>query len=175
MSLSTKRQYIEGFFRDLENKAMFLNRLFDEKHKAEARLLCCCYIEAFGNGLAGNPSSEYMKQFCTVLMGHGSEPVFSLIHLRLLQSSVPYKNISKKIQIPLRHALNMLPADQVFTAEEISDAIRESVPSEAVQILTSHGGVFERPCGTRRLCVRKRGFLQSAPCAGTTSGIPLDQ
>ncbi len=129
-----KRRTIEAFFDDLEKKACLTDRLFSEGHEDEARLLCCCYIEALGNGL--NPSNPGGAQnFATVLSDHGGEPMLCLIHPRALQNSLPYKSIAPGSRTAVQTFLNKLPANEALTETGLIDAARPELLTDALSFL----------------------------------------
>ena len=109
--VAAKRRFIEDFFENLEKSAELTDRLFSERHEDEARLLCCCYIEALGNGLDPSNGSG-ARSFARVLMDHGGELVLSLIHLRALQDSLPYKSTAPGNKTALEAASDDL--DSIF-------------------------------------------------------------
>src|SRR4051812_46272776 len=103
--LVAKKEFIQAFFDDLEKRIQFTDTLFAEEHRDEARLLCCVYIEALGNGLEGNTLGG-AATFTKVLELYGGEPLLSLIHPKALRESLPYKNASPNDRSTLQRAVN---------------------------------------------------------------------
>src|SRR3990172_8931391 len=106
--LAAKKGFIEAFFEDLRQKAALTDRLFAEHHEDEARLLVCCYIEALGNGLDASTGNG-ARNFVTVLVEHGGDPVLALIHPKLLHTSLPYKSTTPANKVALEGAFAKLP------------------------------------------------------------------
>lgn len=132
--LTAKRRFIEAYFEDLDQKACFTDRLNEKGHKDEALLLCCCYIEAVGNGLAAT-SAGYAENFASVLMEHGGEPVLALIHPRKVKESLPYKSTSPASKAALVGALLTLPTNQTLTADEFLTAMQQLITPDAFEFL----------------------------------------
>ena len=132
--LAANRLAIEAFFEDLEQKALFTDSLYQDGHKDEAQLLCCCYIEACGNGLAAT-STVGAECFTKVLTDHGEEPVLELIHPRAIQESLPYKSTSPASKSSLEGALQKLPTNEVLTSGELLVTMQPLVSPEAFEFL----------------------------------------
>lgn len=81
--LEVKAQAIKDYFDDREAKVAFTRELYKNGRSDEAMILCCVYIESFGTALYW-PLSGARRCFAQVLIEHGGEPEFSLIHPRAL-------------------------------------------------------------------------------------------
>lgn len=131
--LAAKKDFIEAFFEELEKKAALTDRLFAEGHKDEARLLCCCYIEALGTGLDPSDGSG-ARNFASILVDHGAEPVLGLIHPKALRNSLPYKSTAPVNKALLETAFQSLPRDQALTSRQLLHHVQH-LPSETVDFL----------------------------------------
>ncbi len=65
--------YIEAFFKVLNDKVAFLRRLFDSSHQDEAMTLCCVYIDGLGQAIYF-PDKRSSFNFIRALREHGEQP-----------------------------------------------------------------------------------------------------
>jgi len=89
---SAKREFIEAYFSNLEQRIKFTESLYEEqKAEPEALLLCCCYIEGIGNCLYPDETGS-TKTFVRVLREHAGEPFLLSVHPRRLAEALPQKD-----------------------------------------------------------------------------------
>jgi len=116
--LVAKKGFIEAFFEDLDAKIAFTDELHATGHEDEARLLCCTYIEALGNGLSSVQLGG-AASFSNVLEAHGGEPTLALIHPKALKESLPYGSVSPADRVVLQSSIAALPPNEVLTKAEL--------------------------------------------------------
>jgi len=132
--LVVKAGFIRAFFDDLRAKAGFADQLFADGHVDEARLLVCCYIESLGNGL-DIASGHGARNFVQVLVDHGGEPVLTLILPKLLQTSMPYKNVSPPNKAALEAEFARLQANVALTETDLFGALGAGLTLDAISFL----------------------------------------
>ncbi len=132
--LAAKKTFIEAFFDHFRQKAKLTDRLSQEGHDDEARLLVCCYIEALGNALNGITSGG-ARGFVTALVEHGGVPELALVHPRLLQRSMPWKSASKSVRIELEPFFARLASDEALSDDELFAALGSSVKADSIAFL----------------------------------------
>ncbi len=167
--LAAKKDSIQAFFEDLRKKAGLTDRLFNEGHEDEARLLVCCYIEALGNGLSGSTGNG-ARSFVTVLAEHGGDPELALVHPKLLQSSMPWKNTSAANRDVLEAVLATLAPTQALTDDELFAALGSGVPADAL-------GFLRRELWRARLAMVAYSNIRSlgAHWFGSPGGVSFSQ
>ena len=116
--LNTKLFLIESFFEKLERRTQFLSNLFESGHNEEALLLCCCYIEGFGNWLYGKYRPTY--NFVRVLKEYGEVSKFSLILPEFLKTEITEAIRKRNRQVPVEVINILAHADKrLYTEDEI--------------------------------------------------------
>lgn len=129
-----KRKFIEAFFQDLRGRIWLVDRLYAEGHEDEARLLVTCYIEALGNGLAGDTAGG-AENFVRALIKHGGEPSFGLVLPYALLYSLPLKGVSEDAKRNISGVLEKLPSGEALTLEQLADCEITSYPPDAAAFL----------------------------------------
>jgi hypothetical protein len=132
--LIAKKGFIEAFFEDLAKKIAFTDDLYSSGHEDEARLLCCTYIEAIGNGLE-DPSTGAAECFVRVLEQHGGESVLALIHPKALKESLPYKSVAPADKLALDSAIAGLPPNEALTKPELRSLLAPKISGAALSFL----------------------------------------
>ena len=98
----TKLQFIKAFFKEMEQRTAFLHDLFRNRHRDEALLLCCCYIEGIGNYFF-YPDKGSRENFVRILKKYSGNELFWHIHPKQLQRgfadarSSRLRNLGKKL------------------------------------------------------------------------------
>lgn len=92
--LQAKMEFITAFFDDLNNKIIFLNELYNNGRRDEARVLCSCYIDWLASALYW-PEERNNFNFVRILREYGAEEIFSFIHPKMLKASL-LKKTGKK-------------------------------------------------------------------------------
>jgi len=82
-----KLEFIEIFFKDLEDKIAFLNELYTSKRKVEARVLCSCYIDGLASYLYW-PDERSNYNFVRLLKEYCKENIISSIHPKMLKDAL---------------------------------------------------------------------------------------
>ena len=128
-----KLEFIGAFFDELDEKAALTEALFKEGHQDEARLLCCCYIEALGNGLYPQQNSG-AQAFSLALCGHSGDPDFSLVCPKWLLRSLPFGSASPAASVAAKEALTALTQNEALDETELLAKIG-SIASDATEFL----------------------------------------
>lgn len=79
-----KLQYIRAFFEEMGQRTAFLQELFQNGHRHEALLLCCCYIEGMGNDVY-YPDEGSKRNFVRIFEKYSGNELFWYIHPKQLQ------------------------------------------------------------------------------------------
>src|SRR3990172_2989572 len=126
---------MKSFFEDFEQRRMpLIFSLFNMEFEAEAILLCCCYIEGFGNQLYWDGKQEKSKEnFVRVLKEHSGTQNLCCIHARLLK-------IEKLENFPKARNVGIKLADilhkhegRTYTEIEIIDLLRSHVNEDEIE------------------------------------------
>jgi len=121
-----KLEFMEAYFKGLNNKITFLKELFDDGHKEEALLLCCCYIEGLGNQLYW-PTDGSCRNFVYILKEHSIKKILWHIHPKQLQIGLSearnsrVREIGKKLEailIEARKANVLYPEKEILLLSE---------------------------------------------------------
>ncbi len=88
--LQAKIEFITAFFDDLNNKIIFMNELYNNGHRDEARVLCACYIDWLAAALYW-PEEQNNCNFVHVLKEYGGQEIFSCIHPKMLERALHKK------------------------------------------------------------------------------------
>lgn len=129
-----KRRAMDDYFRDVQARAAFTLELDRQGHRLEARILCCCYIEALGNRIHGD-GKVGAKQFTNVLAQHGGEPALALIVPLALERYLPFKSAAPAVRDEVKSALASLPRDRAFELAEIRRHLFPSLSPAATKFL----------------------------------------
>lgn len=134
---AAKLSVIRSFFGEWEQRTAFLKMLFNNDHKSEALLLCCCYIEGFGNGLYGEDRPQY--NFVRVLKEHGGDKTLSRIHPEELRIGLARAN-SKMVRKIGAKLDNVLPKAQkkLYTENEILRFVKRYLTDNEKETLRQH-------------------------------------
>lgn len=130
-----KLQFIEAYFRDLEQRSDFLLDLIKTDHRAEALLLCGCYIEGLGNNLYW-PDERSAWNFIRVLREHGGEEVLGHIHVKQLRNGLADAK-SKLVQRIGQKLNGVLTAAEgrLYTEQEILALVEPAITADELETL----------------------------------------
>jgi hypothetical protein len=78
---------IPVFFDDFDKKIRYLEELYNDGHRDEARVLCACYIDYIASGLYW-PVEQNNVNYVKVLKEHGGKEIFSYIHPKMLDKEL---------------------------------------------------------------------------------------
>lgn len=130
-----KLRLIKASFEDMKQRIAFLVKLNRTGHKKEALLLCCCYIEGFGNNLYW-PDEQSTWNFVRILKEYGGEEVLWHIHAMQLwigldeARSKQVRKIGEKLRPLLEKAKGRL-----YTEEEIVTLAEAALPADDLNTL----------------------------------------
>lgn len=96
--LKAKVEFIKTFFDDLDKKIAFLDELYSNSRRDEARVLCSCYIDWLASALYW-PEERNNFNFVRILKEYGAEEIFSFIHPKMIEASLSKKASEKWIAI----------------------------------------------------------------------------
>jgi len=109
----TKIHLIKEYFKDIEERIEYLDKLVDDNHQDEAFLLCSVYIESLANRYYQEYGSS--KGFCYALIELTDNILYSLLHPKQLVSKIENNGLFKgdideikKIISPLQNELHTL-------------------------------------------------------------------
>jgi len=85
---------IRAYFDDLEKRIVFLKELHNGHHRAEALMLCCCYIEALGSRQYNDPNRK-AKNYYRILVEFSGNSIFALVHPKQLKNVLKDKKLFK--------------------------------------------------------------------------------
>jgi hypothetical protein len=123
--LQAKRQFMTSFFDNLDEKVTFLEQLFEQERKDEARMLCVCYLDGLSNWL--HQTSMFLsKNFAVELSTHSGNANFSLLMPEWLLSSLPWGNAHRGWVPQIKTALRTLPAREAILPHEL---VRQVAPA----------------------------------------------
>ena len=104
-----KLEFIDAFFKELEDKIAFLEELHNSKRYDEAKILCSCYIDALALSLYW-PDERSNYNFVRILKEYCEEEIISYIHPKMLEIALLKKDsrrwdrINDKTSISLQEA-----------------------------------------------------------------------
>jgi len=85
--MGAPRPVIEAYFRELQARAEYLRELHAGDHPNEALCLCCCYIDAIGEGYYQDVTDDHGQRrtpteysFFRILRDHSGDDLFHHIH-----------------------------------------------------------------------------------------------
>ena len=131
---------LESYFRDLEKKTAFLQKLAKEGHEDEAMTLCCCYIDGLANGLYGQETGSN-KNFIRALKEYGENEIWGLIHpLQLVRNVLEATERSDKHKKLRRVIDKIIPIlatieNRLYCDDEIIDRVKLELSQEETETL----------------------------------------
>lgn len=87
-------EFIKSWFDDLDNKIIFLDELYNNRHRNEAFVLCCCYIDWLAAALYW-PEEQNNFNFVRILKEYGEHEIFSYIHTKMLEEALHKKTTNR--------------------------------------------------------------------------------
>lgn len=137
--MCTDQYFIEAYFNDFEKRIAFLEALNREGHGQEALLLCCCYIESFGNDYYGNRKRH--QNFVKILGKFGNHSnIFNYVHLQQLGDFLKNTNeetlrlIYGKVAQIISSKLS-LDQDKLYSESEVISLVGNLIDAKEVKIL----------------------------------------
>jgi len=130
-----KYKFIRAYFDELDRRIIFLEELFRNKHRNEALLLCCCYIEGLGSSLYW-PNEGSCQNFVRVLKEYGEVELFNAIHPKQLligftnAKSRKIKKIAEQLEVPLSEIMG-----QLYKENEIIEIVAPILEEEEIKTL----------------------------------------
>jgi len=121
---------IKASIEEVKQRIAFLVKLTRSGHKKEALLLCCCYIEGFGNHLYWS-DEQSAKNFVRILKECGGEEVLWHIHAKQLWIGLDEARSKQvhKIGEKLRPLLEKAE-ERLYTEEEIVTLAKAALPAD---------------------------------------------
>lgn len=125
-NLQAKRHFINSIFDNLDEKVAFLEQLFEQGRKDEARMLCMCYLDGLSNYLYQG-STVLAKNFVTALSELSGEVVFSLVVPEILLNSLPWRSAPGGAPTQVKSALRALPAREAVLPSDLITAVTPAI------------------------------------------------
>ncbi|HEX5361572.1 MAG TPA: hypothetical protein VFW49_10860 [Fluviicoccus sp.] len=118
-NVQAKAFFIAAYFKDLQDRVLFLQELYAMGRREEALLLCCCYIEALGSRLSADPKAK-AKNYCDILMSHGGNDLWHLIYPSQIKSVLSGMPLFKDVLPALSQHINMIGMELICPQDLIS-------------------------------------------------------
>ena len=110
---------VKVFFDDYDKKIRYLEYLYNNGQREEARILCPCYIDSMASALYW-PEERNNFNYVRILKEHSDKEIFSYIHLKMLDQelhrlasrSKKWVAIYSKVSHGLQRSLGRLYSDR---------------------------------------------------------------
>lgn len=166
--LQAKRQFMTSFFDDLDKKVAFLEQLFEQGRKDEARMLCVCYLDGLSNWFH-QASTFLSKNFAFALSTYSGNAKFSLLVPEWLLSSLPWDNARRGWAPQIKAALGALRAREAILPHELVKQVTPAITHDQLTWLKD-----EMWRGSVAKAVYDRVRSQNVHWLGSADGLVFD-